>query len=387
MNSRYRVRISGRNPEYFLRKLLSNQISFKLLRMGRREFEILVCETDYQELKKIRTSYKVELVGYTGFLALYYLLLKKYYLVIGAFLFCLILYILSSFCFQVTILENDAEFREVLKNELERYGIAPLHLQVSYAKKEEIEQKILETYPKELEWIEISLQGTHYVVHVERRKINDETSEVAPRNLVAKKDALITKIEAENGEVMKKINDYVKQGEVILSGAIMRDEEVKNLLAAKGRVLGEVWYEAHIEVPFHYYEEKETGKSQMVLTLQFLNHTIHLGLSSYDTARREDIFKIENAMFPARVAITKEEEIEVTDKTYSYEEALEQAHRLAEEKILTNSAVCRIISQKDLKITTEDSKIIVDVFLKAEEDITEYVEIKEEDLQKQEQGE
>ena len=43
-------------------------------------------------------------------------------------------------------------------------------LQVSYAKKEEIEQKILEAYPKELEWIEISLQGTHYVVHVERRK-------------------------------------------------------------------------------------------------------------------------------------------------------------------------------------------------------------------------
>ena len=87
----------------------------------------------------------------------------------------------------MTILENDAEFREVLKNELERYGIAPLHLQVSYAKKRrEIEQKILETYPKELEWIEISPQGTHYVVHVERRKINDETSEVAPRNLVAK---------------------------------------------------------------------------------------------------------------------------------------------------------------------------------------------------------
>ena len=83
MNSRYRVRISGRNPEYFLRKLLSNQISFKLLRMGRREFEILVCETDYQKLKKIRTSYKVELVGYTGFLSLYHLLLKKYYLVIG----------------------------------------------------------------------------------------------------------------------------------------------------------------------------------------------------------------------------------------------------------------------------------------------------------------
>ena len=77
----------------------------------------------------------------------------------------------------------------------------------------------------------------------------------------------------------------------------------------------------------------------------------------------------------------------MTDKTYSYEEELEQSHRLAEEKILHNSAVCRIISQKDLKVTTEDSKIIVDVFLKAEEDITEYVEIKEEDLQKQEQGE
>ena len=387
MNNCYRVRISGRNPEYFLRQLLFNRISFKVSHLGIRELEILVTDANYQKIKKIRTSYKVELVGYTGFLKIYHVLLQKYYLVIGAFLFCLIPYILSFFCFQVTILENDAEFREVLKNELERYGIAPLHLQVSYAKKEAIEQKILETYPKELEWIEISLQGTCYVVHVERRKMNDETSEVAPRNLVAKKDAVLTKIEAENGEIMKEINDYVKRGEVILSGAIMRDDEVKELLAAKGRVLGEVWYDVHVEVPFHYYEEFETGKSQTVVTLQFLNHTIYFGFSSYDTARREDIFKIQNAIFPVRIALTKEEEINVIDKTYSYEEALEQAHHLAQEKILTNSSICRIISQKDLKITTEDSKIIVDVFLKVEEDITEYVAIKEEDLQKQEQGE
>lgn len=384
MNSYYRIRISGHNPDYFLHKLLAIHISFRLFHLSKRYFEILVLKQDYEKIKKIRTSYKIEVVGYTGVLSLYHFLLKRISYVIGTFLFCLILFFLSSFCFEVTILENDAAFREVLQKELEDYGIAPFHFQVSYDKKEEIEQKILASHPKELEWIEISRTGTHYIVHVERRKINENSQSISPRNLVAKKDAFITKIEAETGEVMKKVNDYVKQGEVILSGAIMREDEVKEFSVAKGKVLGEVWYEAHVEVPFHYYEEKETGKSQTVFTVQFLNHAFHFGFSSFDNAKREDIFSIEDSFVPARVAITKEKEILVIDKMYSYDEALEEAHRLASEKILTNPAVCRVISQKDLKIVTEDSKIIVDVFLKVEEDITEYVEIKKEDYQNQE---
>ena len=387
MNSYYRIRISGHNPEYFLHKLLTIHISFRLVRLSKRYFEILVLRDDYEKIKNIRTSYQIKIVGYTGILSFYHFLLKHMSYVIGIFIFCIILFFLSSFCFKVTILENDSTFRETLQNELENYGIAPFHFQVSYDRKEQIEQKILESHPKELEWIEISRIGTHYIVHIERRKTNEDTQDLSPRNLVAKKDALITKIEAESGEVIKKVNDYVKQGEIILSGAIMREDEVKGFLAAKGKVLGEVWYEAHVEVPFHYYEEKETGEMQTVLSIQFLNKTFHLGISNFEEARREDIFSIKNSLIPAHIALTKEKEVFVIDKTYSYEEALEEAHRLASEKILTNSSVYRVIGQKDLKITTEDSKIVVDVFLKVEEDITEYALIKEEDYQKQEIGE
>ena len=41
----------------------------------------------------------------------------------------------------------------------------------------------------------------------------------------------------------------------------------------------------------------------------------------------------------------------------------------------------RIISQKDLKITQEDSKIKVSIFFKVEEDITSYQPIREETKQ------
>lgn len=57
-------------------------------------------------------------------------------------------------------------------------------------------------------------------------------------------------------------NTYVNKGDVIISGAITKDEEVKKYVHAKGKVYAEVWYDVSIEFPLKYTEKKYTNNNK-----------------------------------------------------------------------------------------------------------------------------
>ena len=73
------------------------------------------------------------------------------------------------------------------------------------------------------------------------------------------KDAIIKKIVASNGEIISNVNSYVKKGDIIVSGEIKHNEEIKKLVKAKAKVYGEVWYKVNITIPLTYYEEIYTN--------------------------------------------------------------------------------------------------------------------------------
>ena len=66
------------------------------------------------------------------------------------------------------------------------------------------------------------------------------------------KSGIIIKVEAEQGVILKKKNDYVSQGETIISGDIIKDETVKGQVKAKGTVYAETWYKVHVSYPLIY---------------------------------------------------------------------------------------------------------------------------------------
>ena len=43
------------------------------------------------------------------------------------------------------------------------------------------------------------------------RKLKSKDKECKPRNIVSKKNAVITRIEAEKGEIVKKKDDYIEE--------------------------------------------------------------------------------------------------------------------------------------------------------------------------------
>ena len=197
------------------------------------------------------------------------------------------------------------------------------------------------------------------------------------RNLIASKDAVVKKIIAKNGQVVKDINTYVKKGDTIISGEIMLNDTLKGYVPALGQVFGEVWYQMNVEYPFSYYEEKYTGRKKNVLSFKFLNWSFDLfSFNKFKEKKTEEKILWENTLLPIKLVYEKQKEIEIIDQVLTEEETIDEAIKEARRKMeteLTDEEY--IISQKNLKINIKDSKIVLEVFFVVYEDITDYEEI------------
>ena len=375
MIDQLKIKISGRNPDYFIKKIIQKNINIYDLEKRSKEIILVVNSGDYQKIKDIKTTYKIEIIDRIG-VSKYKFLFSKYFVFFICFLGGIILNIfLSNVIFQVEVIHSNKRIRELVLNDLEGMGIKKFNFKVSFEKKEKIKDKILNKEEDDLEWLEIEEVGTKYVVRVEQRKKNVAEDNCKYRNIVAKKDAMILEIDASEGEVVKKKLDYVLKGDVLICGLIHNKEEVMSKRCAKGRVFGEVWYKVNLELPSKYHEENVTGKKKSQVEIQFLEYEFSF-FNTFKTYQKDVKPILESRLLPIKIQVGSYLETEVIDKNYTTENVDGEALKLAEEKIkdkLIKDDV--ILSKKVLKKQQNDSKIVVEVFVKVREDITDYQDI------------
>lgn len=386
MTNKYKLLIVGKNPKRFLDNLISLKISLYDVKLTDKELTIVVDLDDYNKILKLKTSYKIKVIDYYG-LVKYENILKKY----NVFFICLIIglvliKVLSSIIFDIDIEHPKSEIRELVLADLEEFGISKYHFKVSYDEKEKIIKKILHKETDRLEWLEIDSIGTKYVVKVEERIKNDPKIDNTFQHIVAKKDAMILQIEASSGEIKVSKNDYVKKGDILISGFITKDEEIKKKVKAVGTVYGEVWYQAEITLPKVYKEIKYTKNSKKRFQVKFLSHDFLLfDFKPYKTYESSNITLLENRLLPMSFNYSKVGETKEITKRYTGTKGEKEAFKLAEKNLKKKLSVNdSIISKKVLKKTEKDSKIIIDIFFKVKEDITDTVNIDNIDITKQE---
>ena len=386
MTNKYKLLIVGKNPKRFLDNLISLKISLYDVKLTDKELTIVVDLDDYNKILKLKTSYKIKVIDYYG-LVKYENILKKY----NVFFICLIIglvliKVLSSIIFDIDIEHPKSEIRELVLADLEEFGISKYHFKVSYDEKEKIIKKILHKETDRLEWLEIDSIGTKYVVKVEERIKNDPKIDNNFQHIVAKKDAMILQIQASSGEIKVSKNDYVKKGDILISGFITKDEEIKKKVKAVGIVYGEVWYQAEITLPKVYKEIKYTKNSKKRFQVKFLSHDFLLfDFKPYKTYESNNITLLENRLLPMSFNYSKVGETKEITKKYTGTKGEKEALKLAEKNLKKKLSVnYSIISKKVLKKTEKDSKIIIDIFFKVKEDITDTVNIDNIDITKQE---
>lgn len=381
MTSKVKLNIKGKNIERFIKRLRSNQIDLlNITYLNYHEVNIVIYKKDYDKLIELKTIYDVTMVDIYGIIKIKEVVSIYKYVVGFIILGVALLIFLSHVIFNIEVIHTDSEIRNFLLQELENYGLKKYRLKKSYQEIQTIKNSILEKYKNEIEWLEIEESGTTYIVRLEERIIKQEEKEEEKQNVIASKSAVIKKIIAENGEVIRNINEYVNAGDVIISGNIYLNDEVKDTVTAKGVVYGEVWYNVSVEYPYIYSEIKEINNYKDVFVLKLFSHNIEFTTKPYSEKRIEEKVLLYHPLLPISLVKQRQEEIQTISLVLTAEEAKEkaiiEAQKKMEEKLDDDE---RIIDYKVLKLNIKEDKIVLDVFFTVYENITGYSKIIEGD--------
>ena len=365
------IKAKGKNIERFIKRLISLDIELLEIKYIKyNEIIVKIFETDLEQIEQVKTIYDIELINYYG-LKKYMGIIKKNKLIILTIIFSFgfILY-LSNTIFSIDVIHNDKNIRELILNELKENDIKIYSNVKNYKYINKVKQKILNKYKDKIEWLEIENSGTKYIVRLEERKINNIENTSTPRNLVASKNALIISVEASSGEIIRNKNDYVRKGDIIVTGDIKLKETVKNKVSALGKVYGEVWYKVIVEYPLKYNEEKITNDVKNTYSIKFLNNKISL-YNKYFTTKESILYQ--DRVIPFIILKEKKNKVVNIEHTLTKEEAINKAIDVSTEKMKSKLSDNEyIIDTKKLKVEANESKIILELFFTVCEDITDY---------------
>ncbi len=382
MNNNYiKVKIEGKNVNNYIKWLISNKIDILNMHIiNHQNLEIVIYYKDYNLLSKYSKTYKINIIKKYGKLRLFDMLKNNIIIISSLILAIVFLYILSNIIFSIDIIYNDEKIIKLVSNELTKYNITKYHFKKSNNYIDKVKDKILNDNKEKLEWIEIENIGTKYIVRLVPRKQEQKKEGYEFQSIITKKDAIITSIKAMSGEKVKQVNQYVKKGEVIISGVMSKPDGSVIYTSAKGSVYGEVWYKVNVEYPLYYQEEMVTGKHKKVLALKVLNYQIPLiPYKKYKQFRSKYKVIVENTLMPISIVISELYEVKIKEEIYTIETAIIKATSEARKKLYEkNNNINEIKDVIILEKEVTNNKVKLSLFISVIEDITEIIEVKKE---------
>lgn len=377
MNSYVNISIVGKNPKLFIKRYVLNQISFEDFKeVSHKHVTIKISYDDYLELLSKNKTYEIYINQKYGIVKYTSYIKENYTFVISLIIGFLFLFLISNTILEIDVVHNNSNLRNLIYDELKDNNISCFHFVPSFKKRKKIINKIVSDNKDKIEWLEIERYGSKLTIKVTERKLNKEKEDDIPRHIVAKKDGVIMKIEASNGVILKKKNDYVSKGETIVSGDIIKDETVKGQVRAEGCVYAEVWYLVTIEYPLYYEEVIYLNDVKQNIIVSFMKREASLRKNYATNYLEHKNVLIKEKIFPFSVRMEKQRKTKVKKEKLGTKEAIKKATKLAENKISVNLKDDEyIISKKALNFKQNKSKIEIGVFFKVYENITDFKDV------------
>ena len=223
-------------------------------------------------------------------------------------------------------------------------------------------------------WVGMEIKGTNLIIEVvkavERPEIIDEQEYC---NIIAQKDGVIVKVQAQNGTPVVKEGDVVKKGDVLIKGEIIGKFTEPQLVHSQGEVLAKVWYAATEKVYYNHIIENQTGKKEKKYTINVNNFKINLfktlsKFEKYDTIRTIKKFKVtSNFYLPFQIVVNENIEKEIKEEEYSKEQAIEIGTEKLKKQL--DSQVCSNVVNTYVNTIEADDYVEVEVIYEVLEDI------------------
>lgn len=370
MNKRIYLEVSN-ELNRFIKKCIDNNINLYNITYKKDKIIVLIDVKDYLKIKRLNYYSKIRVVKYDGLLNIKKIIKDNMFYISVIFLSFIWMNLLTNYIVDIEIIHSNSGIRRLLKEELDKNNIKKFSLAYSFEELDNITKKILADNKNNLEWVSIKKDGMKYIVRAEERIIKSEVVSDKPRDIIASKDAYITKVISSKGNVLVRQGEYVKKGTVLISGKITLYEDVKGVTSASGSVYGNVWYECTVETPKEISSERLTGRKRYNLNV---GNKILLR-NKYQNFRQKNIREIK--IFGLKIKFYREEEVEIIKTKTDDEYALK---RLKEEfdKKLNGKGV--IIYQKVLKKEENNSTIKYRVFIITNELINAYSYFEDSDI-------
>lgn len=337
-----------------------------------REKDKYIITTSIDNYEKLNRRFQCYIIRYYGKNFIINCFVNNKYMIVSLIIGLFILYLLTSTIFKININTNDENIKNLLTESLKDNGIYIYKRKKSFNELLNIKEKILSDNKDYLEWIEIKEKGCTYNVDVTPRiKKEEDTLNNEPSNIIAKKDGKILYIVSENGVKVKDINDYVKKGEVLISGNIIKGEDIIYKTNSKGKIYAEVWSSVHITMPFNYTEYIYTGRKVNHYYLDIFNYKFTI-MGKYDNPNviKSKKVVLDKPYLPFKLYKEEKKIYEYKEYVLTLEEAYKKALKKSEEIINRNLKDDEYIIYKNvLKKEVFRSKIMLEVFFKTYENI------------------
>ncbi|MCY9513536.1 sporulation protein YqfD [Paenibacillus apiarius] len=374
-----RVRARGKNIETFINAAASKQLrvwDVKVTTPGVMEFHVLIA--DFFRLRPLlkQTGCRVHVKERFGIPFAMKRIRRRKFFVLGAFLFLFGLYMLSSLVWTIDVKGNERIPTEDVLSAARQQGIYPF--QWTFRLRDpDMMSKGMTSQLKGVSWIGVHREGTKVSIEVVESITPDPRQLVNPRHLVAKTDAVITHIIADQGRPVVKQNMRVKKGAVLISGSL-GTPDAPLTVAARGDVRGLVWHEYHIVSPLVSKQKVYTGEQKEIT--YFVAGDRRLKVAGYgdipyahfETIQDVSRMKWRELTFPIGWLKETVMEVQYVSEERSAEEAYEAGLMQARADVIAkNGPEARIQTEKILHRKADNGKVDLKVLFEVEQSIAE----------------
>ncbi|ASI85412.1 sporulation protein YqfD [Bacillus cereus] len=384
-----KVRIEGRGAERFVNECVRrNLLVWDVKKIADETLVFCMLLRDVKKIKPIyrKNECKLYFIGRYGFPFWNKRLIKNSGFLIGFLIFFFGVIAMSNMVWKIEITGAKPETEYILMKELDKMGIKKGKLQFQMPNVEDVQRHLTDNI-NAITWAGLEVRGTTYHFKIVEKNEPKKEKEQRPQNLVAKKEAIITKTFVEVGKPVVLKNDHVEKGQILVSG-IYGNEESPTIVSAKGIVYGETWYTSKVDVPLKTQFQVYTGNVYNEHFLKFGDTKIKIWGFQHDKYKRSrtESVKHDVKLFGFTLPIAYEKDVvreeEEANREYTEKQALKVAKEMAEKELkkkLDEHAM--IVSDKILSKKVEADQLKVTLHYTVVENIAEPQPISESDIQ------
>ena len=257
------IRVDGLSLERFLNIAAENNVAvYDVRRASYTVLNAMVSPAGLRKLKRVvPEKYTITAKKSAGLTVGLRWLTGRKALMIGLALLALAAVAVSLFVWEIRVTGVDVREAKALLPELKSLGV------YEGAYKGDIDLKKAETKliiaHDEFAWVNVRLSGVVALVEVvPAEPVPEMVDESRPCNIVAEKDAMIESVTALKGRAAVKTGQVVRKGDVLISGLVWDPGFPRMLFAARGKVIGNVWYTASESAAVSEDARIPTGQKQ-----------------------------------------------------------------------------------------------------------------------------